>query len=96
LPAWLWRLAGPLQVWLGAAGAFVVHVAIATTIGVALFDILPRRALDGVVADMFLFGAVYAWLLGAKQEGDPAQKEASTHGVVLTAFIVIFIAEWVT
>jgi putative Ca2+/H+ antiporter (TMEM165/GDT1 family) len=75
LPAWLWRPAGPLQVWLGAAGAFVVHVAIATTIGVALFDILPRRALDGVVADMFLFGAVYAWLLGAKQEGDPAQKD---------------------
>ncbi len=25
----------PAQVWLGAAGAFVVHVAIATTVGVA-------------------------------------------------------------
>jgi len=27
----------PLFVWFGAAGAFVVHVVIATTIGVALF-----------------------------------------------------------
>jgi uncharacterized protein UPF0016 len=27
----------PRQVWLGAAGAFVVHAVIATTVGVALF-----------------------------------------------------------
>jgi putative Ca2+/H+ antiporter (TMEM165/GDT1 family) len=84
----------PRQVWLGAAAAFVVHVAIATTIGVALFAILPRRAVDGVVAAMFAFGAIYAWREGTKDEEDLAEREASKHGVVLTAFLVIFLAEW--
>jgi putative Ca2+/H+ antiporter (TMEM165/GDT1 family) len=84
----------PRQVWLGAAGAFVIHVVIATTIGVALFAILPHRVVDGLVAAMFLFGAGYAWREGAKDEGARAEKEASKHGVALTAFIVIFVAEW--
>ena len=84
----------PRQVWAGAAGAFVVHVVIATTVGVALFALLPGRAVDGIVAFMFLFGAVYAWREGAKVEDDLAHEEASKHGVVLTAFIVIFVAEW--
>ena len=47
----------PFSVWLGAAGAFLVHVVIAVTIGVALFRILPHRAVDAVVAVMFLVGA---------------------------------------
>ena len=34
----------PLAVWLGAAGAFLVHVIIATTIGVAIFRLLPTAA----------------------------------------------------
>jgi Ca2+/H+ antiporter, TMEM165/GDT1 family len=84
----------PRQVWLGAAGAFLVHVVIATTVGVAIFAILPHRAVEAVVAGMFLFGAVYAWLEGRKDEEDLAQEEASRHGVILTAFIVIFVAEW--
>jgi putative Ca2+/H+ antiporter (TMEM165/GDT1 family) len=33
----------PLRVWLGAAAAFVVHVAIAVSVGVALLRILPHR-----------------------------------------------------
>jgi putative Ca2+/H+ antiporter (TMEM165/GDT1 family) len=84
----------PRQVWLGAAGAFVVHVIIAVTIGVALFAILPKRALDAVVAAMFLFGAAYAWREGTKDESPTAKKEARRHGAVLTAFVVIFLAEW--
>jgi putative Ca2+/H+ antiporter (TMEM165/GDT1 family) len=84
----------PFQVWLGAAGAFVVHVAIATTVGVALFAVLPRRAVDAVVAGMFLFGAAYAWREGTKTEEETAQREASKHGAALTAFVVIFVAEW--
>ncbi len=84
----------PRQVWLGAAGAFVVHVIIATTIGVALFAVLPKRALDAVVAGMFLFGAFYAWREGTKDEEELEEKEAAKHGVILTAFVVIFLAEW--
>jgi Ca2+/H+ antiporter, TMEM165/GDT1 family len=84
----------PRQVWLGAAGAFLVHVTIATTIGVALFALLPKQALDAVVAGMFLFGAIYAWREGTKNEREAAQRTASKHGVALTAFVVIFLAEW--
>jgi putative Ca2+/H+ antiporter (TMEM165/GDT1 family) len=84
----------PGQVWLGAAGAFVVHALIAVTIGVALFAILPKQALDAVVAAMFLFGAAYAWREGTKHESRVADKEATRHGAVLTAFAVIFLAEW--
>jgi putative Ca2+/H+ antiporter (TMEM165/GDT1 family) len=84
----------PLRVWYGAAAAFVVHVVIATTVGVALFHVLPKRALDAVVAGMFLFGAVYAWREGVRDEGALVAKESSRHGVTITAFIVIFLAEW--
>jgi putative Ca2+/H+ antiporter (TMEM165/GDT1 family) len=84
----------PLLVWLGAAGAFAVHVVIAVTVGVALFHVLPHEAVDAVVAGLFLFGAIYAWREGTKEEADLAEREASRHGVVLTAFLVIFLAEW--
>lgn len=86
----------PRYVWLGAAGAFLVHVAIAVTVGVALFAILPKPAVDAVVAAMFLFGAAYAWRESGEEEGETvaASAERSRHGVVLTAFIVIFLAEW--
>jgi putative Ca2+/H+ antiporter (TMEM165/GDT1 family) len=84
----------PAHVWLGAAGAFVVHVAIATTVGVALFAVLPKQAVDGVVAALFLFGALYAWREGTRDEADLVERERSRHGAVLTAFIVIFLAEW--
>jgi putative Ca2+/H+ antiporter (TMEM165/GDT1 family) len=79
---------------LGAAAAFAVHVVIAITLGLAIFALLPHRALEGLVAAMFLFGAGYAWREGAKDEEEFAEKEASTHGVIATAFIVIFVAEW--
>jgi putative Ca2+/H+ antiporter (TMEM165/GDT1 family) len=84
----------PRQVWFGAACAFAVHVVIATTVGVALFAVLPSRVVDGVVAAMFLLGAVYAWAEGSKDERGLAERQASKHGVVLTAFVVIFVAEW--
>ncbi len=84
----------PLFVWLGAAAAFLVHVVIATTIGVALFRILPARVLDGVVAAMFVAGGIYALREGTKDEEELIDREISSHAVVTTAFLVIFIAEW--
>jgi putative Ca2+/H+ antiporter (TMEM165/GDT1 family) len=87
----------PLAVWLGAAGAFVVHVVIATTIGVALFHLVPHRLLDGIVALLFLAGAGLAIREATKAEEEEAiiEKEvASGRRVVTTAFIVIFLAEW--
>ena len=84
----------PFQVWLGAAGAFAVHVVIATTLGVALFAVLPTRVIDGVVAAMFAFGAIYAWWEGTKAQDEQGVEAQPKHGAVLTAFIVIFLAEW--
>jgi putative Ca2+/H+ antiporter (TMEM165/GDT1 family) len=84
----------PAQVWLGAASAFVVHVAIAVTVGVALFDLLPHRAVEALVAAVFLLSAVYAWREGTKDERPLAEHEAARHSAVITAFVVIFVAEW--
>jgi Ca2+/H+ antiporter, TMEM165/GDT1 family len=85
----------PRAVWLGAAGAFVVHVVIAITVGVGLFHLLPRRAVDAVVAVLFLGGAVYAFREGFKQADAVIEHEVQTHRrVVTTAFVVIFLAEW--
>jgi putative Ca2+/H+ antiporter (TMEM165/GDT1 family) len=87
----------PLTVWLGAAAAFAVHVVIAVTIGVALFRLLPHRAVDLVVAALFALGAGYAFWEARGNEDETAlvEREAGSHGQIMTtAFIVIFIAEW--
>ena len=84
----------PRSVWIGAAAAFFVHVVIAITIGVGLFHLVPHRALDGVVAAMFLAGAIFA-LVENHDEVELVAREAATHRqVVTTAFVVIFVAEW--
>jgi putative Ca2+/H+ antiporter (TMEM165/GDT1 family) len=80
----------PLFVWFEAAGAFVVHVAIAVTIGVALFHLVPHRVLDGIVALMVLVGAGLAIREARKAEEEEAlvEREAkSGRRVVPTAFV---------
>jgi Ca2+/H+ antiporter, TMEM165/GDT1 family len=91
----------PLMVWLGAAVAFAVHVVIAVSVGVALFTILPRRAVDAVVAVIFLVGAGLAIREARKEtEHEDREKQLAEAGArrhrqtALTAFIVIFLAEW--
>ena len=90
----------PVLVWVGAASAFVVHVVIAVTIGVALFHLLPHQVLDAVVAGMFLVGAALALREAIKEKKQRQQEEiverevASHRRVAVTAFLVIFLAEW--
>ncbi len=87
----------PGVVWLGAAAAFTVHVVIAVTIGVALFHLLPHQVLDAVVAGMFLVGAALALREAAKERRDEelVEREVASHRrIAVTAFIVIFLAEW--
>ena len=87
----------PGIVWLGTAAAFAVHVVIATTIGVALFHLLPHRALEALVAVMFLAGAVLALREAVKErdEEELVEREVASHRrIAVTAFVVIFIAEW--
>jgi putative Ca2+/H+ antiporter (TMEM165/GDT1 family) len=90
----------PALVWVGAAGAFLLHVVIAVTIGVALFHLLPHEVLDAVVAGMFLVGAALAVREAIKekkqrQDEEIVEREVASHRrVAVTAFLVIFLAEW--
>ena len=88
----------PLIVWLGAAAAFTVHVVIAVTIGVALFHLLPHRALEAIVAAIFFVGGLLALREARKASrrrgvGRARGGLAPTRGR-FTAFLVIFMAEW--
>lgn len=86
----------PLRVWVGAAAAFAVHAAIAVTVGVAIFQLLPHQVVDGLVAGLFLLGAAYAWWKAREPADEDAagDQRVSRRGVALTAFVVVFLAEW--
>jgi putative Ca2+/H+ antiporter (TMEM165/GDT1 family) len=86
----------PRWVWLGAAGAFLLHVVIAVTIGVGLFHLFPHRVVEGVVAFLFLVGAVLAYRESKAGDEDEAvdPDPGGERKIVTTAFVVIFIAEW--
>ena len=43
---------------------------------------------------MSLVGALFAWLEAIKDVEQLTEKESAKHGVTMTAFIVIFVAEW--
>jgi putative Ca2+/H+ antiporter (TMEM165/GDT1 family) len=83
-------------VWLGAAAAFAVHVAVAVTIGGVLLTLLPHRVVQAVVAVMFLVGAAMALRAetGDDDGMDAAHSRPSGVRTIGTAFLVIFIAEW--
>jgi len=87
----------PGAVWVGAAAAFAVHVAIAVALG-GLLALAPRRVVDAVAAAMFLGGAVYAFRTTPAEEAAVAGQEVARaprwRHSALTAFGVIFLAEW--
>jgi Ca2+/H+ antiporter, TMEM165/GDT1 family len=85
----------PRPVWVGAAAAFLVHVVIATTVGVGLFALVSRQVLDAIVAALFFGGAVYAFVEGSRDTAKLVAREATSHRqIMVTAFVVIFLAEW--
>ena len=86
----------PLSVWLGAAGAFLLHVVIAVSIGVGLFKILPHRVIDLVVALLFAVRRSAAFIVGTfrRRARRGADRRARRGPGVRDAFVVIFLAEW--
>jgi putative Ca2+/H+ antiporter (TMEM165/GDT1 family) len=84
----------PMPVWVGACLAFAVHVVIAVSVGVALFELVPHRVLDGVVAAMFAGGAIYALASRGEEDAPEVAGEPSAVRVAATAATVIFVAEW--
>jgi putative Ca2+/H+ antiporter (TMEM165/GDT1 family) len=90
----------PFAVWLGSAGAFLVHVVIATTLGTVVFHLLAPRVVDAVVAVIFLVGAGLTVVEAIrehrrKDHPDPPPVSPPRPGrTAATAFAVIFAAEW--
>jgi putative Ca2+/H+ antiporter (TMEM165/GDT1 family) len=85
-----------LHVFIGAAGGFAVQVALALAAG-SLLALLPHRVLQGVIAALFLLGAILMLRHDEDESaGAPAtpRPEKSTWRVILTSFTVITIAEF--
>lgn len=87
-------------VWVGAAAAFTVQMAIAVSAG-QLLTLLPHRIVDWVVAALFVTGGVYLWVTsfrpGRHDSADAARQGApppSFLRVAATSFTVVFLAEW--
>ena len=88
----------PLPVFVGVGAAFGLQVAIAVTAG-SLLSLLPEALVSGVVAVLFLTGAVLLWRearKGGEDDEDAAQAREQTSFVRAAAisFGVLFAAEW--
>jgi len=88
----------PLPVFVGVGTAFGLQVAIAVTAG-SLLSLLPEALVTGVVALLFLVGAVILWrsaTSGAEDGGEAADTREQTSFLRAAAisFGVLFAAEW--
>jgi putative Ca2+/H+ antiporter (TMEM165/GDT1 family) len=94
-----------LWVWAGVSLAFIVHVVIAVAAG-GILTLLPRTAVETVVAVLFALGA-YLMLrpeaVADNEDEDDAEaaalKERAGAGagpwkVIATSFAVVFVGEW--
>ncbi len=87
----------PLPVFVGVGAAFGLQVAIAVTAG-SLLSLLPEAVVTGVVAVLFLVGAVILWRSATSGPEDEELAETPEHPSFLRAaaisFGVLFAAEW--
>lgn len=83
----------PSWVFAGVAAGFTVHAVLAVTAG-SLLGLLPHRWLQGIVAGLFVLGAVV--LLRGRDFEDlkSAETEATLWRVAATSFLVILVAEF--
>jgi putative Ca2+/H+ antiporter (TMEM165/GDT1 family) len=88
----------PLPVFLGAAAAFVIQSAVAVAAG-SLLSLLPREPIR--IGAGLLFLAMAAFLIRRNLRRDEAdekraveQEEARHRRPFITAFSVVFVAEW--
>ncbi|MCU1495998.1 MAG: rane protein [Acidimicrobiaceae bacterium] len=96
----------PLPVWAGAAAALVLQAGIGVLAG-RLLGLLPHRAVEGVVAALFLAGALYLLLSSEERAevagADIADEEAARIGatappsgvrIAATTFGIVALAEF--
>jgi putative Ca2+/H+ antiporter (TMEM165/GDT1 family) len=84
-------------VFVGVGAAFGLQVAIAVTAG-SLLSLLPEALVSGVVAVLFLVGAVLLWrsaTAGPEDEDEAPDREGTSFlRVAAISFGVLFAAEW--
>ena len=88
----------PLPVFVGVGAAFGLQVAIAVTAG-SLLSLLPEALVSGVVAVLFLVGAVLLWRSATEGPEDADDVAEGKEGrsflrVAAISFGVLFAAEW--
>ena len=87
----------PLPVFVGVGTAFGLQVAIAVTAG-SLLSLLPGALVSGVVAVLFLVGAVILWRSASsepeEEELDETKQGTSFLRIAAISFGVLFAAEW--
>jgi len=87
----------PPYVFVGAAAAFAVHVALALVAG-GLLALLPYRVLAAIVAALFGTGAVLLVIRGRREEEHVEQAVRRTPPtfarVAATSFVLIFLGEF--
>ena len=87
----------PLPVFVGVGAAFGLQVAIAVTAG-SLLSLLPEALVSGIVAVLFLVGAVILWRSATsgpeEEEIDETKQGTSFLRVAAISFGVLFAAEW--
>ena len=77
---------------LGATVAFALLNALAVVFGAALSTWIPQEYVLGAMAALFTGFGLHALFQGAEDE-DEETSEISGHGLFLTAFLMIFLAE---
>ena len=91
--------ARPLNVFIGGAVAFTIHMGIAVAAG-GLLTLLPKTPKEIVIALLFLAGAYYLLFVPEKEEEEEGEKDAQAEHPgkrwreMATAFSVIFIGEF--
>ena len=91
------RFRRPLWVWIGAVGAFTIHVTVAVVAGSAI-GLLPDAVVGSVVAAMFAIGSVVLFRsgrAGRDRIDDPEPVvAASARTAALGSFGLVALAEW--
>lgn len=91
------RYRRPFWVWLGAVGAFTIHVIVAVAAGSAI-GLLPDTVVKLIVATLFAVGAVLLFRAARDPDEEITDTEivtgATVRAAVLGSFGLILLAEW--
>ncbi|HZR55037.1 MAG TPA: TMEM165/GDT1 family protein [Streptosporangiaceae bacterium] len=83
----------PSWVFAGIAAAFTVHVVFAVTAG-SLLTLLPHRLVEGIVAGLFVLGALMLLRGRHEEKVEESETEPSFWKVAASGFMVILVAEF--